>query len=953
MAHLTKKLFDFFRVFTKTGLNVSANDSRLRADYYDSNLPFGITSGVLLCIISFIGLVGTYSPFSDGQVLKGLNATAVYLIIFATNLFFVLLLYRELRLYQGIVENRMRYIYLWFMNVNMVMASLTFYTTQRGSSFFFEYILVTITVLIVPNTKPRVFVRNVIVNAISMSVVLASVHHTLAWQDIVDILAFYIICGFVNWVRWLSFLRMEDDKFQTEKKKDEFYRESRTDALTGLLNRAGLRDDFPVFLDRQVGAALIDLDSFKQCNDTYGHAYGDEVLKLTGRRMKLIFDAAADRCYRYGGDEFLILSEEGDAPKFYRKLSDLRKLFESEHNGMRTPCSIGFCIGTARSDEELRVLIGIADNYLYQAKSESKDRMKGTLSPVNMENLQSSEQNSVLERMKDTDDAAALFEQNHMAGKSWNIAYLNVNRFAEGNEESGYREELSILEKIGAIILHYFPDALLVNREVDHFVLLSEIPENEFINRIRSVQDEVFNLGASRMIILRVGIFRHLPQDPPMKFITGMLHAKYASDAASDSSRGDKYLCIYDADMDLKRTKELFVHNNFLTAVESGCLVPYYQPIVGSLSGATCGFEALSRWIDPEKGVIPPDDFVPYLEKTGEVYRLDLCILEQVCRDIRDHRDLFSERIFVNVNLSQTDFQFANMTDEIYRIVSKYGVASRQIQLEITESAFTDSQILRDALNKLKGQGFRIWMDDFGVGEASLSALRNNKIEGIKLDQSFFADIKNHRTQIIIRSVIELSHEANCMMIAEGIENRNQLRCAQQWGVNFIQGFICSRPLPLEKLLKSSFVKNLTDEGTDRYYQATAEANLAVAYKSDFYLQNGKTAVFATAVLESGQKLHILRMNDPMQELLGDFVRTEDEKYILDENSGIASILRDAMEMVRSEQRAVDFAVDIRQDKLYGQLAFLAENTTCGKIAFMLHLSDFYPDVTQKLKRER
>jgi diguanylate cyclase (GGDEF)-like protein len=948
MAELIGTLHEFVRIFTRKGRNLSLKDPRIKADFYYMNLPFGIAVGVMICGISLIAMIGTYAPFAEGYVLAEINATWMYILIFGINLVFSALLFRELKYSRDTTGKRAKWIFNWFISIDMVLASFTFYTTQAGSSFFFEYILVTIACLIIPNVEGNAFIRCVVINVCAMIAVLCSARHEIAWQDVVDIVALFAVCGLVNWVRWLSFLEAEETKFKTENKRDEFYRDSRTDELTGLRNRAGLRDDFSGFLGIQVCAALLDLDSFKIFNDTYGHAYGDEVLRQTGRKMLEVFGKRTDRCYRYGGDEFLILSATGDVTRFAQKLARLHNLFEQEQNGIKSPCSIGFAMGRPGAPEELRTLIRIADNNLYSVKNKSAGRIKGSFTLAKLKNFSFSSTASVLESLRHEEDAVALFQKEHLENKAWDIGYLDIYQYGEIVEEFGSSEGKNILTRVCKIILRHFPDTLLINREIDHFVLYSELSEEEFISRIRRVQEEAVGLEERQMIILGAGVCRHEASEPPMDFITGMFYAKYASNQAWDLSRSARYLCVYDSQMAVQLKNKQFVHNTFSSALEEGHIVPYYQPIIGSLSGTTCGYEALSRWIDPERGVIPPADFVPVLEHSGEICRLDLSILEQVCRDIRDHRNMFPENIFVNVNLSQRDFQFGNMAEEIFRIVSAYGISSRQVQLEITESAFADSEMLSEALSKLEKMGFQIWMDDFGVGESSLSALRYHEIVGVKLDQSFFADIENRRAQIIIRSVIDLSHDARCKMIAEGIENREQLRFAQEQGINFIQGFYFSRPLPLAKLLESSFAGNLTDDGIDRYYESLASVYLKIDSAPDIYLKDGTPAVFGNAVIEIGHGFHILRMNDQMKSLLCDDVQADGMKFALKENSGIASVLRTAAGKVRACHGVCNLRANLEGQTIYGQLSFLAEDPERGKTAFILHLSNLNLDLLLK-----
>lgn len=939
-----KKISERLKTITDSDTHLSKDDPRLKDDFYHSILYFGLAAGLLLCMLSFIGALGTRELSSGGFIFPGVNGTLVYILIFCVNFVFVLLFHLEIRHFRMKTDRRQGAIFSCFAGINMVLASLTFFTTQRGSSFFFEYILVTVITYLVPNSEVLPFVFKTLVNILSMAVVLDVVHHQLAWQDLVDTVLLYIICGLVNWVWWRIFYRSEAIKYSISDQRNRFYEKSRTDELTGLLNRSALREDFTKYLDQRICVALIDLDSFKKYNDTYGHAYGDRVLKQDSASLMAIFHDGEDQCYRYGGDELLVLSLCHDSTLFYRKLSEFQSACEEGQDGIKASVSIGYYCGTAHSEKELRILLKIADSYLYRAKGEGKGRIAGNLSPAEKEAVQlMAEQMSVQDTLRSLDGAAELFDHNGLPAKDWSIAYLNINQYAELIDEVGYQDGRNVLEKISRIILNYFPGASLINREVDHFVLYSTVPEKEFEHRIRNIQSEASRVETKRRLILRAGIFHHHASDAPMEFLAGMYNAKYASDAADDVTRGSQYFCIYDAEMNQERTKESYVHHHFLSALKQGCFVPFYQPIVGSMSGTTCGFEALSRWIDPEKGLIPPGDYIPYLEKMNEVYRLDLCLLEQVCRDLEANKDHFPEKLFVNVNLSQVDFQLVNIPEEVDKIVSRYKISKKQIQFEITESAFADQGLLQDAVRNLRTLGYGVWMDDFGVGESSLSSFRNYDVQGVKLDQSFFADFSNQKTRIIIRSIVDLSHETNSMMIAEGIETWEQLWYARQWGVNYIQGFYFSKPLPLKELLASSFIRNLTDDSTDQFYQAAAEVNLTDVYSRHYISKMGEAIRIFGAVLEwtpDGRTL-FLRMNDEMQQLVRDSVVIEGTDCVLKKNSILTDVIRNAVERIRSGEKVYDFQAELNRQKLHGQLSCLSEDTEHGRLSFVLYLVNF------------
>ncbi|MCI6756447.1 MAG: bifunctional diguanylate cyclase/phosphodiesterase [Lachnospiraceae bacterium] len=969
-----ERLKDIQLIISDSGAAASRHDPRLKRDYIRSNVNYCIAAGIQLCILGLIGAVGTHALWGRGIILPQLSATMVYILLFLVNAVFLFLFSRQLTRTSETEGRRKKWTMDFFMAGNMILASLTFFTTEEHSSFFFEYILVTSIIYLVPMTNAVTNLRNSVINIVTASIILQALHHALAWQDLVDFIALHILCSFINRIRWQAFLSSESAKFEIVDNEKKFYSKSRTDELTGLLNRTALREDFADLLDKSLFVALLDLDSFKKANDIYGHAYGDRILVRVGSLLRKTFQNADDRCYRYGGDELLVISAVPDGEQFSRRLREFQTTCETAKDDVSFSVSIGYCRGTAHSEQELRAMIRMADSFLYEAKGEGGGKIKGSASLTGHKAPHwIPTQTPVLDTLKDVNEAVKLFDQNDMSGKAWSIAYFDVNGFSEITEELGYWAGQNLLESISQFILNIVPDGVLIHSESAHFVLFSILPDEEFGQSVRRIQGEVGRAERRHRIILRAGVFHHHTNDAPSDFAAGMYNAKYAADADPDISHRDSYFHVYDAAMSQEKNREIFVHNQFETALQRGYFIPYYQPIVGGLSGTTCGLEALSRWQDPEQGLIPPGDFIPYLERTNEVYRLDLYILEQVCRDVATHREYFPEKIFINVNLSQTDFRDANMPEEIEHIMSRYQISRQQIQFEITESAFADSALLQDSLRQMHDLGYRLWIDDFGVGESSLSSFGSYRVQGCKLDQSFLADYANHRTQTIVRSVVDLSHETNCMIIAEGVENWDQLWLARQWGINFIQGYYFSRPLPLEKLLESHFLRNRTDACIDLFYQTAAEVNLGIAGRQLYLPGDGAAYRFCRAVLQwdvEKRQLSIVRMNDEMQQNLKDYYIIREPEIYLKENSALAvSLLRILTE--KKEERAEQgpeakknrgpeteshrrdgaeetaapagwsFDVVINGKKFRGLLSYLIQNEENGNRLYVLNLTNF------------
>jgi len=351
-------------------------------DFYSYNLSLCMTAAAMVCIISLIGFIGTYSPFSTGFVIPAINATSVYLAIFCINLLFFAAMYYVSTHSDHISSARYRRLFISFTGINMVLASATFFTTQENSSFFFEYILISIIIYLVPNLDLRSFFRNVVINVISVLAVLIAAKRSVAWQDIVDIVSLFVICGFVNKFRLQSFAQREKEKYFIQRQKDQFYHDSRTDELTHVANRTALRADFSRFLNQPLCVSLIDLDSFKKCNDIYGHVYGDKVLAKTGSYLKHIFHDMNDHCYRYGGDEFLIISENEEAAAFRRRLEAFQKLCETKEDEIEISCCIGYYADQPHTEKDLRTMINNADYYLYQAKNEGESRIDGASAEI-------------------------------------------------------------------------------------------------------------------------------------------------------------------------------------------------------------------------------------------------------------------------------------------------------------------------------------------------------------------------------------------------------------------------------------------------------------------------------------------------------------------------------------------------------------------------------------------
>ena len=266
-----------------------------------------------------------------------------------------------------------------FCFINILCANLTLFSAQKGTDLFFEYILFTVAIALFPliDGKTAVILTGWNVGVLLIS--FAARGHALGWQDIVDLVALHAFCIAISQLRWSSFMDFENVLINLFENEKRLFFDSRTDGLTGTLNRTALREDFEGYLDADLCVALLDIDTFKCLNDTHGHEFGDRVLKTVGANLNSIFYEEKDACYRYGGDEFLIISREPKNAIFKDKLTQVQSLFEIRIAGTKVNLSIGYCVGHVDTATDLRKCLRVADKYLYEVKNNGRKGIRGGL----------------------------------------------------------------------------------------------------------------------------------------------------------------------------------------------------------------------------------------------------------------------------------------------------------------------------------------------------------------------------------------------------------------------------------------------------------------------------------------------------------------------------------------------------------------------------------------------
>ncbi len=234
------------------------------------------------------------------------------------------------------------------------------------------------------------------------------------------------------------------------------------------------------------------------------------------------------------------------------------------------------------------------------------------------------------------------------------------------------------------------------------------------------------------------------------------------------------------------------------TALRNNEFKVYFQPKVSVSKSEIVGAEALVRWVKPDGTVLPPDKFVPFLEKNGFIVKLDYFVYEEVCRYMRRRIDEGRRIVPISVNVSRIHMLSNEFTKRVSEIVRRYRIDPALIEMELTESAFVvNENDTRLTMMKLKEMGFRVSIDDFGTGYSSLSLLKDMPVDVLKIDKGFFSgDHVESKDGIVLSSVMDMADKMNIEIICEGIETEDQVDFLRHSKCDTAQGFYYAKPVP-------------------------------------------------------------------------------------------------------------------------------------------------------------
>ena len=382
------------------------------------------------------------------------------------------------------------------------------------------------------------------------------------------------------------------------------------------------------------------------------------------------------------------------------------------------------------------------------------------------------------------------------AGKR--IVFVNVDNFKTFNDQRGFAEGNKFLKRVGDLINEQFKGQITCRQSDDHYALF--ISEEGFEDNLIELNEKVKTLDPDIVQELKFGSYKPHDEEDVRRAVD---KARYACSTIKMDHA--KLHVEYDRKMHNEYHLKQYVIHSVDKAVQEGWIKPYYQPVVWSKDGKLCGVEALARWEDPVRGMLSPGCFVPALEETKLIHKLDAWIIEKVCIDLREALDFGDNPVVpVSINFSRLDFELMNAVDHLETMMQKYNIPKDLIHVEVTESALTDSDTkLFEDIHELKNRGYALWLDDFGSGYSSLNALKDFEFDVLKIDMKFLSTFStNPRTKSLIESIIQMANKLGMRTLTEGVETKEEVEFLKEVNCERLQGYLFGKPMPHEVLVE-------------------------------------------------------------------------------------------------------------------------------------------------------
>jgi len=395
-----------------------------------------------------------------------------------------------------------------------------------------------------------------------------------------------------------------------------------------------------------------------------------------------------------------------------------------------------------------------------------------------------------------------LLKRNRRNKYNYAMLHLQMRKYRSFCTCFGVREGEELIEKFYHVMKKKIKrkEAMAHHENAEFGLLITYSDKQQLLERIEELEASLDAVLPNMKTYFAVGVY-HVEageRDVEQLYNNALVSCEMLGEEAENK------IAFFDVEMSKQKLWERKVEDDMDRALANKEFKVYLQPKISTTQEKLGGAEALVRWIHPKDGFIPPNKFIPIFENNGFILKLDDYMLEEIARQQAQWMKEGRKIVPISVNVSRAHFTREDLAEHICSIVDKYQVPHNVIELELTESAFfDDKKVLLNTVNKLREYGFIVSMDDFGAGYSSLNSLKELQIDVLKIDADFFrgADVEE-RGLLIVSEVIDLAKKLNMKIVAEGIENREQVDFLMEQECDLIQGYFYAKPMPIEEFIE-------------------------------------------------------------------------------------------------------------------------------------------------------
>lgn len=405
------------------------------------------------------------------------------------------------------------------------------------------------------------------------------------------------------------------------------------------------------------------------------------------------------------------------------------------------------------------------------------------------------------------------------SSKKFALFFIDIDNFNDLNHSLGFQIADKVIKRVSNRLINVLPEnSYLAKLDYDTFALIINDYENkeaifQFAERILEViENELIISDYKVYITASVGVsfypdYANKKETLLNNTKTALFHAK---------RRGKNNYQIYSFNRNIDSFKKYMLEKDLRKAIENEEFELYYQPQVNPHTEAVIGAEALIRWNHKEWGIVSPAEFIPIAEEKHLIHKISDLVIRAVCKQLSNWQEQEYNLIPIAVNISPLRFLKPGLVETVKTSLEQFNIPAKYLELEITESSLLeDENHISDKINKLKDLGIKIAIDDFGTGFTSFHLLQHFHFDKIKIDRSFIqklslSDNNGVKEKAIVSSFLYLGKELNVDVVAEGVEEYEQLEFLQQKECNIIQGYIYSKPVPFdqfERMMKVRYIK--------------------------------------------------------------------------------------------------------------------------------------------------